>query len=100
IRLSSLSDAEVHARTDVARAHEVRIFGFRRVGRVVTTVLDHAVTLVEHAARLGFRREDRAELVSAADGWLAGPGNRAALADRTDRVRAGIGDLTVSGADP
>jgi hypothetical protein len=56
--------------------------------------------LVERATRLGFRAEDLADLQRAAPALLADPAVRAALGERTDRLRAGIGELTVSGDDP
>jgi hypothetical protein len=56
--------------------------------------------LLERAERLGFRADDLSELSAAASAFLLEPANRAALADRADRVRAGVGDLTVAGEDP
>lgn len=56
--------------------------------------------LVERAGQLGFRDEDRAELEIATADLLADARRSAELADRIERLRAGIGVLSVDGADP
>lgn len=57
-------------------------------------------TLVGRAGRLGFATDDLADLEKAAAVFLADSGNRSELAERADRLRAGIGELTLSGEDP
>ena len=57
-------------------------------------------TLLDRARRLGFRDDDLADLRAAAAPWLGDLRHRHELADRAERVRAGIGELTVSGDDP
>jgi hypothetical protein len=57
-------------------------------------------TLLDRARKLGFRDDDLADLRAAAAPWLGDLRHRHELADRAERVRAGIGELTVSGDDP
>ena len=56
--------------------------------------------LLARAGQLGFRDEDLVALADALAGWLDDEANRGALADRADRLRAGIGALGVDGDDP
>lgn len=67
---------------------------------VQTRVSIEVSTLVARAGRLGFGADDIADLERAAAIFLTDAGNRTELAERTDRLRAGIGELTVSGEDP
>lgn len=55
---------------------------------------------LDRARRLGFRAEDLDDLRSASADWLGESRHRDELADRAERVRAGIGELTLTGADP
>ncbi len=59
-----------------------------------------AAEILDRAAKLGFRDQDLADLRAASADWLADGGRRTQLAERADRLRAGIGELTVSGEDP
>ncbi len=65
-----------------------------------TEATTSGASLVEIAARLAFRDEDLTDLDAAASRFLGDPGRRAELGDLGERVRLGIGDLTVSGDDP
>jgi hypothetical protein len=56
--------------------------------------------LLDRARRLAFRDEDLADLRAASAVWLAERQHRDELAERAERLRAGIGELTVSGDDP
>lgn len=56
--------------------------------------------LLDRAARLGFHDDDVSALRAAAPGWLADPDHRDTVGAAADRLRGGIGDLTVGGPDP
>jgi hypothetical protein len=55
---------------------------------------------LDRASRLGFRDDDLTDLGTATARWLGTSRHRDELADRAERVRAGIGELTVTGDDP